>query len=75
MKIYLSTVIARRFAIDNAILVVELTIPILQIDTSSTSAFINDDIICTNQGGKKVRQTTTSEIAKFTTKYVVGVFE
>ena len=72
---YLSTVIAKRFATDSAMLVAELVSPILQVNLGlpSFSVMINIDSI--NQGGKKVRQTMIPEIAKFTTKYVVGVFE
>ena len=63
MKMYLSKVMARRFTIDNATLVVELILPILQTSTASVSPSTNNEIFCTNQGGKNVTQTMISDIA------------
>jgi hypothetical protein len=72
---YLSTVIAKRFATESAMLAAELVSPILQVNLGLPSFSVTINIDSINQGGKKVRQTMISEIAKFITKYVVGVFE
>jgi hypothetical protein len=75
MNKHLSIVIASKFAIDSAMLVHELVRAILQINLWLFSLPVNIDMNSNIQGGKKVRQTRISEIAKFITKYVVGVFE
>lgn len=75
MKMKRSTVIAKRFATDNITLVPEVVTLSLHIMLSapftSPPKIIEDFKI---HVGKNVQQTSMSLTAKFTTKYVVGVF-
>jgi hypothetical protein len=75
MNKHLSIVIASRFPIDSAMLVYELVTRILHINVRLFAFSVKTDVNSNTQGGKKVRQTMISEIAKFTKKYVVRVFE